>query len=94
MGILKKRTNNKFDYKPRYYNGEGNPYEIGHKFDEFRTTVGDNKGLKSKFKTAVEELKNPQVKSANRTTLLIIAILVLVFLYIIDFDLSIFKNPF
>ena len=94
MGFLKKRTNNKFDYKPRYYNGERNPYEIGHKFDEFRTTVGSNTGLKSKIKTAMEELKSSQGKSVNKTILLIIAILVFTFLYIIDFDLSIFKNPF
>lgn len=94
MGILKKRTNNKFDYKPRYYNGEGNPYEIGHKFDEFRTTVGANKGLKTKVKTAMDELKSFPGKGVNKTILLIIAILVFTFLYIIDFDLSIFKNPF
>lgn len=94
MGFLKKRTNNKFDYKPRYYNGERNPYEIGHKFDEFRTTVGSNTGLKSKIKTAMEELKSSPGKSVNKTILLIIAILVFTFLYIIDFDLSIFKNPF
>ena len=94
MGFLKKRTNNKFDYKPRYYKGEGNPYRIGHKFDEFRTTVGGNKGLKSKFKSAMEELKNSKGRGINKTILLIIAVLVFAFLYIIDFDLSIFKNTF
>jgi len=54
MGFLK-RTNKKFDYKPRFYKGEGNPYEIGHKFDEFRTTVGKSKGIKSTFKNAIED---------------------------------------
>ena len=94
MGFLKKRTNKKFEYKPRYYNGEGNPYQIGHKFDEFRTTVGGNKGLKDKFRSAFEESENSENKGFNKTILIIIAILVLLFLYIIDFDLSIFKNPF
>jgi len=89
MGFLK-RKNKKFDYTPRFYKGEGNPYQIGHKFDEFRTTVGKSKGLKSKFTNAIEESKNSKNKGFNKTILIIIAILTLIFLYIIDFDLSIF----
>ncbi len=89
MGFFK-RTNKKFEYKPRYYQGEGNPFKIEHKFDQFRTTTGKNKGLKTKFINAVEELKNSDGKGVNKTLITIIAILVLLFLYIIDFDLSIF----
>lgn len=94
MGFLRKRENKKFDYKPRYYQGEGNPYKIDHKFDQFRTTVGKDQGIKSKFKSAYEEFKNSEDKSSYKTILIIVAILVFIFLYIIDFDLSIFKNPF
>jgi hypothetical protein len=94
MGFLKKRTNKKFDYKPRYYKGEGNPYQIGHKFDEFRTTVGGKKSLKEKFKNAFEESERSENRGFNKTILIIIALLVFIFLYIIDFDLSIFKKPF
>ena len=90
MGFLK-RTHNKFDYQPRYYKGEGNPYKIEHKLDQFRTTTGKNKGLKAKFSDAFYDLKNSD-KSVNKTLIIIIAILVLIFLYIIDFDLSIFKG--
>jgi hypothetical protein len=93
MGFLKKRTNKKFDYKPRYFKGEGNPYQIGHKFDEYRTTVGSNKGLKDKFKTAFEEFEKSKNRGFNKTILIIIVILIFIFFYIIDFDLSIFKNP-
>tara|TARA_R110002124_G_scaffold159411_2_gene326607 strand:+ start:2676 stop:2948 length:273 start_codon:yes stop_codon:yes gene_type:complete len=89
MGFIK-RTNKKFDYKPRYYKGEGNPYEIKHKFDEFRTTVGKNKGLKAKIFTAWDELKESKGKGVNTTLITIIVILTFIFLYIIDFDLSIF----
>jgi len=94
MGFLK-RTNKKFDYKPRFYKGEGNPFEIGHKFDEFRTTIGKNKGLKGKVLQAIDELKSPKDDESKRTTKVIftiVAILVLVFLFIIDFDLSIFTK--
>ena len=90
MGFLK-RKNKKFEYTPRFYKGEGNPYKIEHKFDDFRTTVGKSKGLKSKFTNAIEESKNSKNKGFNKTILIIIvAILTLIFLYIIDFDLSIF----
>ena len=88
MGFLK-RTNKKFDYQPRFYKGEGNPYKMEHKFDEFRTTVGKEKGLKSKFTNAFEELKNSDV-SSNKILFMIVGVLVFIFLYIIDFDLSIF----
>ena len=92
MGLLKARKNKKFSYTPRYYDnkGKGNPFEIKHKFDEYRKTVGANKGLKSKFNDALDDLKNNPDRQANRRILIIIAILVLVFLFIIDFDLSIF----
>ena len=92
MGILKIRKNKKFSYTPRYFDdkGEGNPFEIKHKFDEFRTTVGSNKSLKTKFNNALDDLKNNPDKEVNKRVLIIVAILVLIFLFIIDFDLSIF----
>ena len=90
MGFLK-RTNNKFDYQPRYYKGEGNPFKIQHKLDQFRKTAGKNRGIKAKFNDAISDLKNSD-KKVNKTLLIIISILVFIFLYIIDFDVSIFKR--
>tara|TARA_R110002050_G_scaffold281956_2_gene429635 strand:+ start:4350 stop:4637 length:288 start_codon:yes stop_codon:yes gene_type:complete len=92
MGILKLRKNKKFSYTPRHYDdkGQGNPFEMKHKFDEYRTTIGSNNGLKTKINNALSELKNNRDKEANRRILIIVAVLVLVFLFIIDFDLSIF----
>ncbi|NMH88598.1 riboflavin synthase subunit beta [Flavivirga algicola] len=92
MGILKIRKNKKFSYTPRYFDdkGQGNPFEIKHKFDEYRTTVGSNKGLKTKFNNALDDFKNNPDKEVNRRVLIIVGILVLIFLFIIDFDLSIF----
>ncbi|MDN3723815.1 riboflavin synthase subunit beta [Aequorivita sp. SDUM287046] len=91
MGLISKRKNKKYSYKPRHYefDGDGSPFAMGHKFDQFRTTVGENKGLKGKFKTAMADLKKSD-KNANLRLLVIIALLVLVFLFIIGFDLSIF----
>ncbi len=92
MGLIGKRKNKKYSYKPRHYefDGDGSPFSMGHKFDEFRTTVGDNKGLKGKFKTAWADLRQTSDRNANRRLILIFAILVLLFLFIIEFDLSIF----
>lgn len=94
MGLIKPRKNKKYGYEPRYFdnNGEGNPFQMEHKFDKFRTTVGSKNDLKHKFKAAWYDLKNTTDKKSNRRVLLIITILVLIFLFIIDFDLSIFLN--
>lgn len=91
----KKRKNKKFEYQARYYKGrrEEGPFKIEYKFDEFRTTVGSNKGLKNKFKFAIADLKENRDDTTTKITLIIILILVLIFLYIIDFDLSIFRQP-
>ena len=93
MGLLKTRKNKKFSYTPRYYDNKGNegsPFEIKHKFDEYRKTVGANKGLKGKFNDAIDDFKNNPDDQANRRILIIVAVLVLIFLFVIDFDLSIF----
>ena len=90
---LKLRKNRSFDYTPRYYKGEGNPYKIEHKLDKFRSTVQTQRGLKNKFNTAMDDLRTQGDKNQRLRFLIIVAILVLLFLYIIDFDLSIFLNP-
>lgn len=92
MGLLKLRKNKKFSYTPRYFDdkGEGSPFEIKHKFDEYRKTVGSNNGLKTKFNNAIDDLKTNPNKEANKRILIIAAILILLCLFIIGFDLSIF----
>jgi len=92
MGFLKLKKNKKFSYSPRFYDdkGQGNPYEIKHKFDEYRTTVGENPNLKTKFINAVNEFKYNKDRQANKRILIIAAVLILLFLILIDFDLTIF----
>lgn len=94
MALLKKRKNKQFNYQSRYYKSrrDEGPFKIEYKFDEFRTTVGSNKGLKGKFKLALSDLKNRDRKT-SRIILIIALILLFIFLYIIDFDLSIFRYP-
>jgi hypothetical protein len=90
MGMLKLRKNKKFNYTPRYYKGDGNPYELKGKFDHYRSTLNPSRGLKGKFNDAIDDFKTNRDDSVNKRVFIIIAVLVLVFLFIIDFDLSIF----
>lgn len=92
MGIFKSRKNKRYSYTPRHFDdkGEGNPFEIKHKFDDYRKTVGSNSGLKTKINNAFDELKESPNREVNRRILIIVAVLILIFLFIIDFDLSIF----
>ena len=90
MGIFKLKKNKRFSYTPRFYKGEGSPYEIKHKFDEHRTTVGPSKGLKGKFNDAIDDYKHNHDDNANRRVLIIIGVLLILFLILIEFDLTIF----
>lgn len=90
MGFIK-RTNKKFNYQPRYYKGEGNPFKIEHKLDQFRKTR-TKRNLKGKFVDALDELKDIRENGLNKTIVIITLILVFVFLFIIDFDLTIFTT--
>jgi hypothetical protein len=96
MGILNKFTklkrNKTFGYSPRYYNdkGEGNPFKFEQKFDKFRSTVDTPRGLKNKVRNAAEDLRRKGDRNLKIRFLAILVILLFIFLYIIDFDLSIF----
>ena len=96
MGFLSKitrlRKNRQFDYQPRYFDdkGKGNPYKIETKFDKFRSTTSNQRGLKNKISNALNDTKRQGDQNIKIRMAVIIAVLILIFLYIIDFDLSIF----
>lgn len=88
MGLMKLKKNKRFNYKPRYYKGEG--FELKHKFDEHRTTINPAKGIKGKFNAAIDDYNHNRNDNVNKRVLIIIGVLILLFLLIIGFDLSIF----
>ncbi|WP_417860816.1 riboflavin synthase subunit beta [Winogradskyella sediminis] len=90
MGLMKMKKNRKYSYKPRFYKGEGSPFELKHKFDEHRTTVSPAKGIKGKIDAAVNDYRHNPDENVNKRVIIIVAILVMLFLFIIGFDLSIF----
>lgn len=93
MASFKLRKNKKFDYEPRHYNneGKGSVYKFKGKFDDYRTTLGTQGGIKSRFENAFAELRKKQDASVTKRTWIIVAVLLLLFLFFIDFDLSIFS---
>ena len=92
MGFMKRKKNKRYNYTPRYYknDGGGSPFEMKHKFDEYRSTVGDNKNVKQKFNSAWDEFINSPDKEVNRRVLYIALVLVFLFLWFMDFNLSVF----
>lgn len=93
MGIFKTRRNKRYDYEPRYYkNGGKRPFEMGNRFDEYRTASSPARGLKNKFKHAWADYKGNPSQEVNRRVLIIVAVLIILFLFLIDFDLSIFTT--
>ncbi|UII75278.1 riboflavin synthase subunit beta [Flagellimonas sp. HMM57] len=91
--FLKLRKNRSYNYSPRYYKGESNPFKIEHKLDKFRSTAHTQRGLKNKFTSAIDDLKNEGDKNIKLRFLIIVVVLIVLFLFIIDFDLSIFLTP-
>jgi len=93
MGLFKTRKNKRYDYQPRYYkkDGGGSPYEMKHKFDDFRKATMQAPGLKAKFNNAMDDYKYTNDEyGANKRVMIIVGVLILIFLMIIGFDLSIF----
>jgi hypothetical protein len=92
--FTKLRKNKKYNYSPRYYDdkGEGNPFRIQRKLDKFRSTAETPRGLKGKFSSAMADRHKAGDKNHSIRLLVILAVLILLVLYVFDFDLSIFFN--
>ena len=91
--LFKLNRNKRYNYTPRYYQGKTieNPYDFDSKFVKYRETYNSN-DFGKKWEEARLESRNRSNRSVTPTLLVIIAILCLIFLFIIDFDLSIFST--
>lgn len=90
--IKKLKTNNRFNYTPRYYNGKDDVDEAKHatKIDAYSESYNKN-DFGSHWKDARTSSRTKGNIEFNSTILIIVAVLVFIFLWIIDFDLSIFS---
>lgn len=91
--LFKLNRNKRYNYTPRYYQGKTieNLYDFDSKFNKYRETYNENDFAKQ-WQDARLENRNRSNRSFNPTLLVAIAVLTLIFLFIIDFDLSIFST--
>ncbi len=91
--IKKLKTNNRFNYTPRYYKGKDDPdtSEFSTKIDMYSGTYNEN-DFGGNWKEARMSSRKTHNVEFNSTILIIIVVLLLIFLFIIDFDLSIFNQ--
>lgn len=60
--------------------GASGQIKMKSKFDEFRTTVGDDNNFRNKFRNAIDDYKNGTEKSVRKRLIFIFLILVTLFL--------------
>ncbi len=92
---IKREQNRRYNYTPRFYKGKEveNPYEIGPKINRYRD-MPNAVDFGAHWKEDRKLYRTRKNRGVNRRFLIIFLILVLIFLWIIDFDLSIFTMPF
>lgn len=91
--LFKLNKNRRYNYTPRYYEGKeiSNIYEFDSKFSKYRDTYNTN-DIGKKWEEARLESRTRSNRAFSPLLLIIIAVLCLTFLFIIDFDLSIFRQ--
>lgn len=91
LSFSKQRKNRRFNYTPRYYKGKqsANPYAFGSTFEQYRDTPNAN-DFGAHWREARDLSRNRNNRTISPRLLLIIAVLILMALYVLDFDLSIF----
>jgi len=94
INFYKVRKNARYNYTPRYYKGKdtGNLYAFDSKFNKYKEAT-NAVDFGSKWAQARDSSRNRGNREINKRIIYIILILVFLFLWIIDFDLSIFSNP-
>ena len=92
ISLLKLRKNTRYNYTPRYYSGKngGNPYDFDSKFSKYRNTYNQN-DYGHQWQEARIKMRSRSNRGISSRLVTIIIMLILAFLYIIDFDLSIFS---
>jgi len=88
MALFNLRKNKKYNYTGRfseektYVGTHAKPKKIKSKFDEYRSTVGDNNNFRIKFRNAIEDYKSGSDNSVRKRLIIILTILIALFLLI------------
>ena len=89
MGLFNLRKNKRYSYSGRFNEEKmidgsthQRPKKIKSKFDEYRSTVGDNNSFRKKFRNAIEDYKSGSDNSVRKRLIIILTILISLFLLI------------
>ena len=93
FSLYKSKKNTRYNYTPRYYKGKdtGNIYDFDSKFNKYKNTT-NSIDFGAQWADARSSSRTRGNREINKRVIYIIIVLVLIFLWIIDFDLSIFSN--
>ncbi len=85
--------NTRYNYTPRYYSGKkiSNIYEIDSSFNKYKSTH-NSIDFGSHWADARKNSRHRGNRSINKRVIIIALILAFIFLWLIDFDLSIFSQ--
>ena len=94
INLYRSRKNARYNYTPRYYKGKdtGNIYSFNSKFQKYKETTNAI-DFGSQWAEARSSSRNRGNREINTRVLIIFAVLVFIFLWIIGFDLTIFMTP-
>ncbi len=89
--LFKQKQNKRFNYTPRYFKGKntGNPYAFDSVFSKYRETPNST-DFGAHWKEARQGSRHRGNRSFSIRLFLIIGILVLLSLFVLDFDISLF----
>ncbi len=93
-GFFKLPTYKKFNYTPRYYQGKENNqnlYDFDSAIRRDRETHSYN-DFRAQWSEARHDSRHRGNREINKRLLIIIGVLILIFLFIIDFDITLFKR--
>ena len=93
ISLFKIKKNRRYNYTPRYYSGKQdiNPYDFDSKFSKYRESYNQN-DFGHKWQEARLKMRNRSNRGISFRLIIVILILILGFLFVIDFDLSIFQG--
>ncbi len=93
ISLLKLKKNRRYNYTPRYFSGKewNNLYEFDSKFSKYRENYNQN-DYGQQWQEARLKMRSRSNLGVSSRLIFIIVMLVLVFFYVIDFDLSIFNG--
>ena len=87
MGLFNLRKNKRYSYSGRFNEEKiidgsthQKPKKIKSKFDEYRSTVGDNNSFRIKFRNAIEDYKSGSDNSVRKRLIIIFLTLIALFL--------------